>query len=573
MSAESSASHAGRRWWPFAALALLVVATTGARFDNGFVYDDEHVIEDGTVIHDPSQLGAVWTSRTMFASSADDGVVASVDTYRPVPITLFMWDAWVSGHAPWSYHLTNLLLHLGCTWLVFVLGLRLLGARHRLPVLYGAAVFAVHPWSVEAHVWINGRSDPAALLCLLAAALAMLRAERVDHQWRRLRWRALAFAVAMLSLLSKETALLPLVALPLLPSEKDGTTVWPQRALVWRRAVALLPAAVVYLVVRTSVLGGVQTHRDGSMVADAAVRGPVLLLDAARELLAPTAPHLRSMRDDYLDIALPHALVAGVLLLALLGLAWRFRRQAPTTLFGLFFIALPLVPVAVITTVLWPGFGRYLYLPAAGFAWVVADLARCVLARPSSSRRLLAALACVHVGLLGVLAFSFTRDFQSTDTLYGAAVEIDPDSAMARGFWGMSLLNHGEPTRAAPLLLEASELDPSTHRYLAKAGIALLESGDRAGATATATEGIERFAGGPEEAVFHMTAVGAMQTRSPGLAVGHLVRCLEVWPGRPDCAAGLRTLLRTAPDRAENRAALRRLLNTRPELEAVLQND
>ncbi len=203
---------------------------------------------------------------------------------------------------------------------------------------------------------------------------------------------------------------------------------------------------------------------------------------------------------------------------------------------------------------------------------MVADLARCVLARPSSSRRLLAPLACVHVGLLGVLAFSFTRDFQNTDTLYGAAVEIDPDSAMARGFWGMSLLNHGEPARAAPLLREASELDPSTHRYLAKAGIALLENGDRAGAAATAAEGIERFAGGREEAVFHMTAVGAMQARSPDLAVGHLVRCLEVWPGRPDCAAGLRSLLRTAPDRADNRAALRRLLNARPELETILQD-
>lgn len=82
-----------------AALALATLLSSGHRFANGFVFDDVHVIADGSVIHDIANLGQVWTHHTMFASSADPGRVQAVDTYRPVPITLFMFDAAIGGRA------------------------------------------------------------------------------------------------------------------------------------------------------------------------------------------------------------------------------------------------------------------------------------------------------------------------------------------------------------------------------------------------------------------------------------------------------------------------------------------
>ncbi len=281
------------------ALVLLVLVSSGLRFANGFVFDDEEVIRDGSLIHDPSRIGEVWTHHTMVASAADPGSVQSVDTYRPLTLSLFVLDAWLSGASPLGYHLTNLALHLGCVLLVFLLALRWLGRDERVAAFFGAAVFAVHPWSVEAHVWINGRSDPLALLFGLAAMLVLLDGEQREPA----RARALvAGLLVLLGLLAKETLLLVLPAVVLMPAPCGVRSSLRERLPTHLLAVA--PAAMIYLAVRALVLSGLRAFRDASMLAEAARRLPWLLFDALRQSLAPSVPYLRSLRDEYAELAL-----------------------------------------------------------------------------------------------------------------------------------------------------------------------------------------------------------------------------------------------------------------------------
>jgi hypothetical protein len=46
-------------------------------------------------------------------ASSQDGAVGqpALDTYRPLPLVTFFWDAWLAGRDTWSYHLTNTVLH------------------------------------------------------------------------------------------------------------------------------------------------------------------------------------------------------------------------------------------------------------------------------------------------------------------------------------------------------------------------------------------------------------------------------------------------------------------------------
>jgi len=125
-------------------------------------------------------------------------------------------------------------------------------------------------------------------------------------------------------------------------------------------------------------------------------------------------------------------------------------------------------------------------------------------------------------------------------------------------------------TGTLPELYEAATLDPRTHRYLIHAGRAALQTGDRATATRVAEVGVARFVGEPEEAAYHLLLVNAMSARDPRTAVSHVVRCLEVWPGRPDCQRALRSLLEDAPDAATNRAVLDAILAVRPDLRAAI---
>jgi hypothetical protein len=541
------------------ALAVLVVASTGHRFANDFVFDDQDVIAAGSVIHDPGQLGAVWTHHTMYASSSDPGRVQSVDTYRPLTITLFMVDAQLSGRATWAYHLTNLLLHLGCVWLVFAVARRLLGSGADWAAFYGAAVFALHPWAVEAHVWINGRSDPAALLFGLAGFLLLLRA---DGAFRAPGRRTAAALLLLAGLLSKETLLTVFPALALAPAPAGSAA--PLRTRLWRRMWPLAFAACCYLGLRAWVLSGLATHRDGAMLSEAASHLPWLLFDGLRQALVPSLPYLRSLRDEYATLSTWQLTLAGFGLAAVALLAWRVRRRLPITAWSVLWFFSPLVPIAVLTTVLWPGFGRYLYLPLAGLAWALAEVGIALCARVSRPR-LLSAAGAVHVASLALLAALATRDFRDSEALYGAAIDARPDVAMGHGWLGLARRRTGDHEGAAAALLRASELDPETHRYLIHAGRELLALGERRRAAAVAAEGLRRFAGRPEAAAYHLLAVNAMEHSDPERAVHHLAACLEAWPGREDCTTALRLLLHAHRDAPANRAALRRFLEARPD--------
>jgi len=532
----------------FGALALATVISSGHRYANDFVFDDVHVIADGSVIHDPSNLVDIWTRHTMFASVSDPGDGQAIDTYRPVPITLFVVDAMVSGREPWAYHTTNLLLHLGCVWGVFLLAL--LWLDDRVAALYGALVFAVHPWAVEAHVWINGRSDPACLLFGLAGMLALLHAER---RGGHLRLSALSGFALLLGLLSKETLLLVFPAILFMPAARGATRSW--RA----RLGPLLFAGLAYLGARVAVLDGMRTHRDTQMLFDAAAHLPWLLLDALRQTVAPERPYLRSLSGEYADLLAWQIALAAIVVVAVLTGAFLARKKAPLAAWTALWFFAPLLPISIISTVLWPGFGRYLYVPLAGFGWLLASLtpvARAKLPR----KRLRVSLAALHVVLLAALAALFTRDLQSSEALYGAAMRARPAVAMPHGWLGMALAREGDHRRAVVPLMRAAELDPSTHRYLIHAGRSVIALGQREDAQLIAERGIHRFYGRPEEGAYHLLAVNAMTARDPTVAVGHLVRCLEVWPDRPDCAQALEVMLEQAPDRVENQAALRALL-------------
>ncbi|MCB9591516.1 MAG: glycosyltransferase family 39 protein [Sandaracinaceae bacterium] len=542
-----------------AALVLATLGATGQRYANEFVFDDVHVIEDGSVIHDPDNLFAIWTRHTMFAAASDPGA-QPIDTYRPVPITLFVIDAQISGRAPWAYHTTNLLLHLACVLGVFFLALRWL--EDRWAALYGALVFALHPWAVEAHVWINGRSDPACLALGLGAMLALLSAERGRRPWA---WRGFATALLGLGLLSKETLLLVFPAILLMPAAPGTTRSWRGRL------VPLAISAVGYLGARVAVLDGMRTHRDGAMLGDAARNLPWLLADALRETVAPSRPYLRSLRDEYAQVATWQIGLAALAVGLVVVIAWRARDKAPVAAWSALWFFAPLLPIAVISTVLWPGFGRYLYVPLAGFAWALAALVPHVRERvPRRAIRM--GLAGLHVAGLAALAGLYTTDFASSERLYAEAIRARPDIAMGHGWLGMARLHDHDARHAVGPLLRAAELDPETHRYLAAAGRALVEVGDREGVERVARRGIERFHDRPEEAAYQLLALNAMTARDPAVAVGHLVRCLEVWPGRPDCAEALASMLRDAPDRAANRAALDAILRQRPELAPLVHS-
>ena len=180
---------------------------------------------------------------------------------RPIPALSFMLDAAIWKGEAFGYRLTNLLLHVTCSYMVFAIGSRLLGLR--TPVAFAAALFfAVHPSHAVPVVWITGRVDMLPPLFCMAGLLAF------DHFRRRGSLVALSasylcyFAAAF----SKEYGLVLPFLIAAYDFSRADTSASPLSKENWRQRVTpyvgyFVVAAIYYLCRRIAFDGGLAAPR------------------------------------------------------------------------------------------------------------------------------------------------------------------------------------------------------------------------------------------------------------------------------------------------------------------------
>ena len=526
-----SGSERLREWMAPLIVGLVPIVLTLERMRNAFVLDDIFVLERGPLVHDPSQIGEVWRGRAMVASSLERAMGSvGMDTYRPVPLSSFFFDAWVSGRDPVAYHITSAALH-GITAVLVYAGLRqsLRRKEHRGLAALAGLSFGLNPWLAEAHVFINGRSD---VLAGLGVAWALWAAGRGGRG--RGRGMELAFACA-LAMFSKETALFAMPFVMLRASRGSDAR---------KQSVAIISVVAVYLAARAAALGGLRTHDEGQLL-EAAAHLPLLLVDGVWHLAIPNDYSLRSVFHDYRTLGAGVRGAALIMSLMLGGLGVVAARRRPHIALGVGLMLLTLAPAAMVTVGFWPGFGRFLYVPAIGGAWV-AGHGIAALRRQPAQRMALAVLA-VQVALSGTFLVFATRTFADEGVLYEAAIRREDGAPWARGLLGLSLGRDGRCREAVPEL-EAAVLGESDEpRFALRLGHCLLQMRRPADVRRLAAAGLRRFEGTRQEAGFHWLAAAATPRDELDRALFHLERCLALDPERSDCARGLDLARRAAP--------------------------
>lgn len=514
---------------------LVAIALTAGKYDNALVYDDVGVIGTGTVIHDPANIPNVFAHRAMYAQG--DVRVRALDTYRPVTLLSFFWDAAISGRDPISYHVTNTLLHLACIALVFRLARVLLPDAVRGYAAFAALFFAISPQLGEAHVWINGRSDLFCTLFGLGAILCWRRALAEPRAPRRHALQIGSFVLMLLGLLSKEVviALIPLVVLWPAPGPASSQPLGTRL----RQALPFLLAPLPYAFARASALRGLHAS-DPEELSRAVRHLPLLLVDGLRELLAPSRIYLRCLFDEYRSLGDMESLLALLALAALAALAVRYRRRAPLPGWCLLWYAATLAPAALVSTPTWAGFGRYLYLPAVGLAIGLTDLgARCLLSvrrRWQHPRANLAAglALSIYFASLGLQLATVVFYYQDGETLYGAAYQARPDAAYSNEGLAAALLDAGQVQRAVPLFERAAALAPDNPRYVRKLFTAYMRAGRADRARALIEAALPRF---PVELCGDLKAllIATTHRTDPERTIEVLVDCLRYQPELEAC--------------------------------------
>ncbi len=394
--------------------------------------------------------------------------------YQPLSwLTLALdWSVW--GLDARGFHATNLALHAGTALALWFLARRLLaralGAAPGDPgvwlgATFAALVFAVHPLRVESVAWITERRDVLGGLFFVLATHAWVRHAEADEA-RAGRWYAIALACALLSLLSKASAMV-LPALFLL------IDVYPLRR--WPRAgrrmlLDKLPFVALTLVFAALALRAQAGAEDALLGLDR--HGP---LERALQAAYALAFYLGKTLwpSDLVPVReLPDAWLAARYLLpalATLGITAALvllRRRYPALLAAWVAYAVILSPVSGVAQA-GPQLvaDRYSYFACLPFA-LLAGSGLVALARRHAAAARVAGLAIVLV--LAVATRAQARVWRDTESLWSHALAVDPDAA--------------HPLRnlaSWKLVRSAGATDPAVRRRLLQEARALSEHGLR----------------------------------------------------------------------------------------------
>lgn len=461
-------------WWALSCLGVLLVAVYWPGLGGSFFFDDgpSILLAPGVQMKELS-----WEALVQAWSSGGAG-----PTGRPIAQLSFALNHYFSGFHPWTYKLTNLLVHMLCGALVYAILREFLRKREgenlsvaRWLALAGTTLWLLHPLQLlpVLHV-VQRMTSLSALFLLLAFWLHMVARRHTGKM--AIAWMLLAWGLAWpLSILSKETGLL----LPLF------VLIW--ELLLRRDQVGHLDTfGKAYVVAVTSVLvggliylglGGASWLWAGYDLRpfDATQR----MLTEARALwfyvglaLVPRGSALGLYHDDF-SISTgwfdPWTTAPAVLAwVGVLWLIWHLRRNSPLVAFGLsWFLVGHLLESTLLPLELVHEHRNYLPLLGLLLA-LISILVRWV------EREVLQPRMLVGIALLAVLVYAVTtalRAYQHGDELRRTLAEVQhhPDSARSRYNLGMVLANL--PAAAQPgtmahemaneHLQRASALDPN----------------------------------------------------------------------------------------------------------------
>jgi Flp pilus assembly protein TadD len=442
-------------------LLVAVVAAHGGAIHGDFHYDDKPAIKENLAIR--QWLPGFYLTSPL-ATSAEFGTAG----YRPVTVASFAINYAVGGLDPRGYLLGNLLLHFALSWLVFVVGRRLLQDERWAGV--AALVYAVHPVTAEAVNYAVARSSLLAACGMLIACWAFLRRQAGGGG----RWTvtgAIAFLAALLSKESAAALLVPFAAYPLL-MRTDALSAR------WRSGLsAVTPYLVVfcaYFAVWWNVAG---THLE-QRVRAAAYPAWAFLEVVGRSLLLWAWPHPLGLDHPLVFATGFDVVTAGWLAGAGAAVLLAFvacRRRRPLVSWCLLWVFAGFAPLASLPWTTTRGLMQEnrMTFSAVALAWLTAVALREGVAlwrraaprlRSALVRRAIAAAAMTTVGLVLTLAVVLDRSrsavWADDVRLWQEVVARSPEHPTASVNLGVAYIARKDFDRAQEILRRAVALAP-----------------------------------------------------------------------------------------------------------------
>lgn len=448
--------NAPRTYKPYALLILTVItlAVWSVTLQNGFVYDDNWFLLGNPWIKDIRFIPDIFASSTM----AFDPASAPSNTYRPMLYMLYMAEYHLFGTDPTGFHAVNILIHMANALLVFFIARRLFEIEGNdwksfLPPVLAALVFSLHTVNSEVVNWVSAKTELSFTFFVLAALLMHLKNGNASL-WRA----AVSCGCFFAALLFKETA----AVLPAVVFAFDISRLGTGARRHWKEYLFYGAAFVVYFTLRISALGGVMHHKQVELsLAESLINVFPLIAAYFGKLLVPV--NLNALYEFHpVRSASELKVLAGIGALVLFISAAFLARRRPSVFTGLSLIILPLLPVLYVPALSSAAFAdRYLYLPSAGFAMIMAMVFMRAMKQGRSG-----VFAIVIAGFVlicyGAGSVQRSMAWRSDYTLWGDTVRKSPYNSNAHYNFAWACQSRGETKAAVEHYLETIRLAPNS---------------------------------------------------------------------------------------------------------------
>ncbi|MGD0382117.1 MAG: tetratricopeptide repeat protein, partial [Thermoguttaceae bacterium] len=571
-----------------AAIAVVAFLVYFPSINGGFVLDDNHLLTDSLFVKSSEGLYNFWCTSD------------PVD-YWPMTNTTFWleWRLW--GMHTTGYHVTNLILHIVESWLIWVILRKLC-----IPGAFWAAIiFSVHPVNVEATAWIAQRKDMTAMLFLLLSILWYFKNDTPTStvhcplptiHWRIFYWLSLAaFVLAMLG--KGSAAILPVLLLGIAwwrqPTEtapifKASIAAWLVKmglspymrqhivrialffpvavALAWLNVCAatyramrrhILRIAPFFLVAAALVWTNVwfQTHGSGEVIRRYGFVERLLGAGGAVWFYLYKAFFPINLSFVYpqwkIEAGDPLWWVSLVGALGVTAVLWCYRKTwGRPFLFAWGFFGVALLPVLGFTDVGFMKYSlvadRYQHIAIIGvIALVSAGLGTWHKQARGRARLAAIAVAVLAVAALAFLAFRQSGLYHDADTLYQATLVKNPDCWLVRNNLGGALFEKGLVDEAMHQFRESVRLNPDYADAHSNLAVGLLQVGKYEEAIKHCEEAL-RLKNNKYPEAHHNLGIALVKVGRLPEGIEHFEQALELMPYYPDAENSLGSaLLRT----------------------------
>ena len=417
---------------------------------NGFIltWDDSGYVTNNTLIHSlsPVALKEIFTS-TVAAS------------YVPLPILTFAIEYKIGGNDPFIFHLTNLLLHLLCTFLVFLI-LRKLKLSPFFAT-FGALLFGVHPMHVESVAWITERKD--LLFTLFSLTSIILYINYLNSERKKVLFYSLCLLLFILALLSKITA----VVLPLSLFLIDY---FFERRFTTKTIVEKIP--FLFLSLGFGIVEIVMFQHQGILKTPGSVGvvsqvflGFFALCTYIIKFFLPFSLSAIYPFTGETGHALPFLYYLSPLFIILLGFfVYLTTRRNRAVLFGSLFFLVNIL-LAFQAQILTGGIGfladRFTYMPYLGFCFLAGWTGELIVQERKELKPLVTGVFVVILVFFSLMTYSRNKVWENDFTLWNDTISKYPDEiTKSYANRGIAFTFAGQWNEAVADFTKVIEIDP-----------------------------------------------------------------------------------------------------------------